>query len=145
MCVTHCIFTTKSAREKKLILRKHKENTFITFYCIEKKPRISGPMQFKPVLFKGRLCVCTHIRTHIHRYLHVCVYVWGLLPQPPNRPVLAYATKKPSTLGPILTSQLPGKKPGMRPRRPTGSPIKKPELSFTSLQGQKNKTGSGCH
>lgn len=40
-----------------MLLRKSQEkiSTFIVLYSIEKNPLVSGPVYFKPMLFKGRL------------------------------------------------------------------------------------------
>lgn len=42
------------------------KNTFTVL--IENNLCISGPMQFKPVLFKGQLYLCMYVHMYIHTY-----------------------------------------------------------------------------
>lgn len=55
ICIVHCVLTIKHARAKKRSLQKSqgRETTFTEF--IENNPRISGPVQFTPMLVKGQV------------------------------------------------------------------------------------------
>lgn len=81
MCIIYSILTIKYAREKNVIMKIVR---FVSYCCkspkvfpiiIEKYPCVSGPMQFKLVLFKSQL-YCTQLKRlvawKVNCYLIVC-------------------------------------------------------------------------
>ena len=53
-CVIQCILTIKWAREKKMVLRKS-QGEHIYASILQKSLHITGPLQFKFMLFEGQL------------------------------------------------------------------------------------------
>lgn len=49
-------YSFNKTREKKILTKSQRENTYTTLYCIYKRnPHINGHMQFKPKLLTGQL------------------------------------------------------------------------------------------
>lgn len=73
----HMLYSYNKARGKRILLRKWQEKIHVQ-YCtalFKKNLHVSGPMQLKPVLFKGQLTSIFHFCYHIINFQGDCPFI----------------------------------------------------------------------